>query len=73
MTDTHVAEILKLPVEDRLRLVELIWESIAATPSALPLSDAHIAVLEERLAEDQRDPAAVLTLEEVLSEARRAS
>jgi putative addiction module component (TIGR02574 family) len=73
MTDTHIAEILKLPVEDRLRLVELIWESIAANPSALPLSEAHIAVVEERLAEDRHDPTDVLTLEEVLSEARRAS
>jgi putative addiction module component (TIGR02574 family) len=73
MTDTHIAEILELSVEDRLRLVELIWESIATDPSALPLSDAHIAVLEERLAEDQRDPSNVLTLEEVLSEVRRVS
>jgi putative addiction module component (TIGR02574 family) len=73
MTEAHVAEILKLPVEDRLRLIELIWQSIAANPSALPLGDAHIAVLEERLAEAQRDPTNVLTLEEVLSEARRAS
>lgn len=26
MSDTDVAEILKLPVEERMRLVELIWE-----------------------------------------------
>ncbi len=73
MAEVNVTEILKLPVEDRLRLVELIWESIAIDPSSLPLSDAHIAILEERLAEDKRDPTNVLTLEEVLSEARRAS
>jgi putative addiction module component (TIGR02574 family) len=73
MAEVNVTEILKLPVEDRLRLVELVWESIAIDPSALPLSDAHIAILEERLAEDKLDPTNVLTLEEVLSEARRAS
>jgi putative addiction module component (TIGR02574 family) len=73
MTETDVAEILKLPVEDRLRLIELIWESLGTDPAALPLSDAHVTVLEERLAEDRRDPTDVLTLEEVLSEARRAS
>ena len=56
MTDTDVAEILKLPVEERLRLVELIWESLAANPSAVPLGDAHRAAIDERLAEHERNP-----------------
>lgn len=42
-----VAEILKLPIEERIRLVELIWESIAANPSAVLLSDARRAGLGE--------------------------
>jgi putative addiction module component (TIGR02574 family) len=71
MSDTDVAEILKLPVEERMRLVELIWESLAANPSALPLSDAHRAVLDERVAEHDRNPDDVATREEILAEARR--
>ena len=71
MSDTDVAEILKLPVEERMRLVELIWESLAADPSALPLSDAHHAVLDERLAEHERNPDDVATRDEILAEARR--
>ena len=71
MSDTDVAEILKLPVEERMRLVELIWESLAADPSALPLSDAHRAVLDERLEEHERNPDDVATRNEILSEARR--
>jgi putative addiction module component (TIGR02574 family) len=71
MGDTDVAEILKLPVEERMRLVELIWESLAANPSALPLSDAHRAVLDERVAEHDRNPDDVATREEILAEARR--
>ncbi len=71
MSDTDVAEILKLPVEERMRLVELIWESLAADPSALPLSDAHRAVLDERLAEHERNPDDVATGDEILAEARR--
>ena len=71
MSDTDVAEILKLPVEERMRLVELIWESLAADPSALPLSDAHRAVLDERLAEHERNPDDVVTRDEILAEARR--
>jgi putative addiction module component (TIGR02574 family) len=72
MSDADVAAILKLPAEERLRLVELIWESLAATPSALPLSDAHRAAIDEELADHRRDPNDVLTLEQVLSEVRRA-
>ena len=71
MSDTDVAEILKLPVEERMRLVELIWESLAADPSALPFSDAHRAVLDERLAEHERNPDDVATRDEILAEARR--
>lgn len=71
MSDSDIAEILNLPVEERLRLVELIWESIAANPSAVPLSDAHRAVIDERLAEHARDPDDVVSRDEVLAEARR--
>ena len=71
MSDTDVAEILKLPVDERMRLLELIWESLAADPSALPLSDAHRAVLDERLAEHERNPDDVATRDEILAEARR--
>ena len=72
MSETDVAEILKLPVEERLRLVELIWESLSAAPDAVPLSDAHRAAIDEELADHRRDPNDVLTLEQVLSEVRRA-
>lgn len=71
MSDADVAEILKLPAEERLRLVELIWESLAATPSAVPLGDAHRAAIDEELAEHRRNPNDVLTLEEMLSEVRK--
>lgn len=71
MSDTDVAEILKLPVEERLRLVELIWESIATDPSGVPLGDAHRAVIDERLADHERDPNDVVSRGELHAEARR--
>lgn len=71
MDKIDIDEILKLPIEERLRLVELIWDSIAATPSAVPLGGAHRAVIDERLAEHARAPDDVLSREEVLAEARR--
>jgi putative addiction module component (TIGR02574 family) len=71
MSDTDIAEILQLPVEERLRLVQLIWDSVAADTSAVPLSDVHRAVIEERIAEHQANPDDVVTREEILAEARR--
>ena len=71
MTHTDVAEILRLPVEERLRLAELIWESIAADALGVPLGDAHRAVIDERLAEHERDPDDVVSRVELLAEVRR--
>lgn len=71
MSDVDIAEILKLPPEERLRLLEVIWESLAANPSAVPVGDAHRAVIDECLAEHARNQDDVLTREEVLAEARR--
>ncbi len=72
MSDADVAEILKLPPEERLRLVELIWESLAATPSTVPLGDAHRAAIDQELAEHRRNPNDVLTVEELLAGVRKA-
>jgi putative addiction module component (TIGR02574 family) len=72
MGDADVVEILKLPVEDRLRLVELLWESLCVNPSAVPLSDAHRAAIDDELAEHRRNPEDVLTLEQVIPKVPRA-
>ena len=54
-----------------MRLAEIIWASLAAEPSAVPLGDAHRAIIDERLAEHERNPCDVVSLEEILKEARR--
>lgn len=72
MSDADVAEILKLPPEERLRLVELLWESLAATPAAVPVGDAHRIAIDEELSEHRRNPDDVLKLDELLSAIRKA-
>ena len=72
MSDSDVAELLKLPAEEKLRLLELLWENLSASASALPLSDAHRAAIDESLAEHRQAPDAVLTLEQVVSGVQRA-
>jgi putative addiction module component (TIGR02574 family) len=72
MKQELVAEILALPVEERVRLVEAIWDSISAVPEALPLTDWQKQELDRRLAELEADPHAGSTLEEVFARIRRA-
>jgi putative addiction module component (TIGR02574 family) len=72
MKQELVAEILALPVEDRVRLVEAIWDSISAVPEALPLTDWQKEELDRRLAELEADPDAGSSLEEVFARIRRA-
>ena len=71
MSDADVAEILKLPPDERMRLAEIIWASLAADPSSVPLGDGHRAAIDERLAEHERNPDDVVSRDQVLAEARR--
>jgi len=50
-----MSSILKLPIEDRIRLVEDIWDSIAADQSALDLTEAQKAELDKRLDAFEKD------------------
>jgi len=72
MKQDLVAEILALPIDDRVRLVEAIWDSISAVPDAITLTDWQKRELDKRLAEYEADPDAGSTLEEVFARIRRA-
>ena len=54
MSDTAIARILSR--EELLRLVQLTWDSVAVNASEVPLGDAHRAVIDERVAEDEANP-----------------
>jgi len=42
-------EILQLPPNERLKLVEEIWDSLAVTPEDVPVPDWHKEELDRRL------------------------
>ena len=44
-------EIDKLDVDERLELLEEIWESLSSDPGQVPLPEAHRVVLDKRLDE----------------------
>ena len=55
----------RLNVEERMALVEEIWESIASDPNALPLSDEQRNELDRRIADHEAHPEAVVSWAEV--------
>lgn len=73
MTAMPLEEIRKLPIEERLRLVEDIWESIRTESDALPLTPAQRDELQRRLAAHHADPAAGDDLATVLARIRRGA
>lgn len=68
-----IAEILALPVAERVRLVEAVWDSISAVPDGLPLTQWQKEELDRRLAEFEADPDAGSSLEEVFARIRRTA
>jgi len=52
------ADALALSIQDRIRLVAAIWDSIAETPDAVPLTSEQRAELDRRLQANREDPEA---------------
>ena len=56
----RVEELLQLDVEERLRLIELLWNSLAARPDQVAVTEAQREIIAQRLAEHEADPADVI-------------
>lgn len=61
----------KLSLEERIRLVEDLWDSIAADQSALPLTEEQRAELDHRLDAYQRDGDPGRPADEVVADIRK--
>jgi putative addiction module component (TIGR02574 family) len=55
-TAIQLADVIQLPVSDRLKLVGQIWDSIAAVPDAIELSEAQRSELQRRLDDYHKNP-----------------
>jgi putative addiction module component (TIGR02574 family) len=49
MKKISAADIVEMPIEERVRLVEDIWDSIAELPESVPVPEWHKDELEKRL------------------------
>jgi putative addiction module component (TIGR02574 family) len=64
-----LAEIKTLSVDDRLHLVQEIWDSISSAPDLLELTEAQEHELYSRLADCKENPNAGIPWDEVKTQA----
>jgi putative addiction module component (TIGR02574 family) len=63
-------QILALPIPERIKLVEDIWDSIALVPEAVKLTDEQMDEIERRLEDYRANPEDVIPWEEVKNRLR---
>jgi putative addiction module component (TIGR02574 family) len=66
---TTLAEIAELSIDDRLRLIDAIWDSIAAEADEAAISVEVRHEIERRLAAYKSNPEHVISWEEVKAQA----
>jgi putative addiction module component (TIGR02574 family) len=54
-TVPHLDDLLSLPPDRRLPIMEALWVSLASAPENVPIPDWHRDIVEQRLAEDEGD------------------
>lgn len=65
MKQITVADTLSLSIQERIALVEDIWDSIAAEPETVELTDEDKHIIDERLETYYKNPNAGSPCEEV--------
>ena len=73
MSTSELRKLQALPVDEKLQLVEALWQSIGESKDEPAVSDAEKRELDSRWAKFERDPSRALTLEQfdALIKARR--
>lgn len=64
-----VEEISELTVDERLRIIEAVWDTIASKPEALGLTDVQRAELQRRMSARDANPNDVVSWPEVRARA----
>ncbi len=64
MSLAEIPQLAKLSTDEKLQLVEDLWDSIASLPQNVPFSEAEQTLLEERWAAHRQNPDTALTLDE---------
>ena len=66
----ELEELRKLPVAEKLRLVEQLWDDIADSGEPFPLQARHVEEAQRRAEELERNPEIAITREELWKQVR---
>ncbi|HYR30213.1 MAG TPA: addiction module protein [Thermoanaerobaculia bacterium] len=64
----NLSELLELPADERLQIVEAIWDSLVEIPEAVPITDEIREELDRRLAAYYEDPSSARPWREIRDE-----
>jgi len=70
---TTLSEILQLSIAERIQLAEDIWDSVAAVPEAVVLTDEQREELDRRLAAYARNPEEGIAWHELKERVRKGA
>jgi len=65
MSAINLSEVIKLPIQERIRIVEAIWDSVAEHPDQVELMPWQAEELDRRFAAYQANPSEGIPWEEV--------
>jgi putative addiction module component (TIGR02574 family) len=68
---TEIKKILEMSVDDRIHLVQTIWDSIALDTETSPISKEHKKILDERIKAHSDNPDDIVSWDEVKKAARK--
>jgi len=55
-TEPFVAQFRELSPDEKIRLVQELWDAIAEEVSRMPLAESQRRLLDERLADEEQNP-----------------
>ena len=70
---TELSDILEMSVAERIQLVEDIWDSIAASPEYVPVTDAQKEELDRRLQAYAESPGEGVSWDELKEKVRKSA
>ncbi|MDQ3816372.1 MAG: addiction module protein [Acidobacteriota bacterium] len=70
---TELSDILQMSVAERIQLVEDIWDSLAASPESIPVTDAQKAELDRRLQAHAQNPDEGIPWDELKEKVRKSA
>lgn len=68
---SKIKDILKLSVDERINLVQTLWDSIAADTEVSEISEEHEKILDKRLEAHLNNPSDIVSWDDIKKNAKK--